>query len=202
MIRQLLISFVFLASATAFMVPMPSAGRMQIQVSMSSSTETSVDAFDTYEVGNPQQELAIRDVSVGSGDTIQEKDLIRIQYTGRLMSNGNQFGEGNIKIMVGEPDRVMLGWQRGIEGMKVGGKRTLRIPPRLGYGRRGSGDAIPPNSDLEFDIEITEKDDGALAPFLYKTGIGMNVKTGGLLFFIVFLAVSPFIDKAIDQALK
>lgn len=202
MIRQLLISFVFLASATAFMAPVPSATRRHVQVSMSSSTEASVDPFDTYEVGNPQQDLAIRDVSIGSGDAIQEKDLIRIQYTGRLMSNGNQFGEGDIKIMVGEPDRVMLGWTQGIKGMKVGGKRTLRIPPRLGYGRRSSGDAIPPNSDLEFDIEITEKDDGALAPFLYKTGLGFNVKTGGLLFFTVFLAVSPKFDEALNNLFK
>lgn len=198
MIRQILLSFFFLASASAFMAPMYSTSSRQVAFSMS-STEGSADPFDAYEIGNAAQALATRDVVVGNGDVIQDKDLIRVEYKGRLMSTGKQFGEGNIKIMVGEPDRVMLGWQQGMKGMKVGGKRTIRIPPRLGYGRRGSGETIPPNSDLEFDLEIVEKDDGALAPFLYKTGLGFNVKTGGLLFFTVFLAVSPFIDKALNN---
>ena len=192
MIRQILFPLAILASATAFMSPVPARSLRQASLSMSN---TEADPFDYYEIGNPSQDLATRDVVVGSGDVIQDKDLIRVVYKGRLMSSGEQFGEGNIKIMVGEPDRVMLGWQKGMQGMKVGGKCTLRIPPRLGFGKRGSGDAIPPNSDLEFDVEIVEKDDSAIAPFLYKTGIGFNVKTAGLLFFTVFLAVSPMIDK-------
>ena len=199
MTRQFLFFVALLTSVTAFLAPVPATGRVigksQIQLSESS---TAADPFDTYELNNPAQALAIRDVAVGSGDVIQKDDLIKIKYTGRLMANEKEFESSTVRIMVGEPDRVMRGWSQGIEGMRIGGKRTLRIPPRLGYGARGAGNVIPGNADLEFDVEIVEKEDGPLAAFSYKTGLGLNVKTGGMAFFLGFLALGPFIEKLLS----
>ena len=100
--------------------------------------------------------LKIWNVQQGTGATAIGGMDVSVHYTGWL-TNGKQFDSSS----GGEPltfrlgaGRVIKGWEEGIAGMKVGGKRRLEIPPSLGYGTRGAGDVIPPNATLIFDVEL------------------------------------------------
>src|ERR1700736_4857053 len=88
------------------------------------------------------------DIKVGTGATAQKGQTVKVHYTGWL-TNGKKFDSS---VDRGEPfafnlgaGQVIKGWDEGVAGMKVGGKRQLRIPPELGYGSRGAGGVIPPN---------------------------------------------------------
>jgi FKBP-type peptidyl-prolyl cis-trans isomerase len=102
--------------------------------------------------------LQIQDVKVGRGEGAKVGDYITVDYTGKLM-NGTQFdsskgpGREPFKLVLGA-GMVIPGWDKGIQGMKVGGKRMLTIPPALAYGAQGAGADIPPNSTLKFEVEL------------------------------------------------
>jgi len=91
------------------------------------------------------------------GETAQAGDFIKVHYTGRLLS-GKEFDSSRNRgvpfdLTLGR-SQVIKGWDEGLIGMCVGEHRTLTIPPDMGYGARGAGNAIPPNSHLEFDVEM------------------------------------------------
>ena len=108
--------------------------------------------------------LQITDVKVGTGAVAIQDRLVRVHYTGWLYNGtkpdhrGAKFDSSRDR---GQPfefrlgiGQVIDGWDQGIAGMKVGGKRTLIIPAKLGYGTRGAGRDIPPNAALVFDVEL------------------------------------------------
>ena len=104
-------------------------------------------------------DLEIKNNLEGDGVEILNHSKIKVHYIGTL-EDGTKFDSSYDR---GEPfsfqiglRQVIEGWETGIIGMKVGGKRTLIIPPELGYGKRGAGELIPPNSTLIFDIEIID----------------------------------------------
>ena len=104
------------------------------------------------------ENVKIEDLQEGTGPEVKSGDTISIHYVGTL-TNGTKFDSSydrgepyETKIGVGE---VIKGWDLGVVGMKVGGKRKLTIPPSLGYGEQGSG-SIPPNSILIFEVELME----------------------------------------------
>jgi FKBP-type peptidyl-prolyl cis-trans isomerase len=97
------------------------------------------------------------DIKKGSGALAQAGKEVTVHYTGWL-TDGKEFDSSRdagepIKFKLGT-GQVIKGWDEGIAGMKVGGKRQLRIPPQLGYGQRGFGSTIPANSTLVFDVEL------------------------------------------------
>ncbi len=96
------------------------------------------------------------DIKVGTGATAVDGKNVKVNYTGWL-TNGKQFDTSVGKAPFGFPlgaGKVIKGWDEGVAGMKVGGKRQLRIPPDLAYGARGYPGFIPPNSTLIFDVEL------------------------------------------------
>lgn len=104
----------------------------------------------------PEQPLSTQDLVVGTGATAVAGDLLAVHYTGSLQ-NGTVFdssiGRSPYVFRLGAR-QVIAGWDQGIPGMKVGGRRRLIIPPSLAYGSQGSGGVIPPNATLQFDVEL------------------------------------------------
>src|SRR4030067_1083390 len=128
-----------------------------------STTACTNKAAQKRETGN-MTELIKTDVKLGEGDLAAAGKSVSVHYTGWLYDaaapdqHGKKFDSSRDR---NEPfdfplgaGRGIKGWDQGVEGMKVGGQRTLVIPAHLGYGARGAGGAIPPNATLVFDVEL------------------------------------------------
>ena len=107
--------------------------------------------------------LKIVDTTVGTGATPKTGQTCVMHYTGWLYENGKKGTKFDSSVDRGQPfsfsigtGQVIGGWDEGVATMKVGGKRTLIIPPELGYGASGAGGVIPPNATLIFDVELLE----------------------------------------------
>lgn len=105
--------------------------------------------------------LKYTDTKVGTGPEAKAGNKVSVHYTGWLYNNGEKGKKFDSSLDRGQPfsfnlggGQVIRGWDEGVAGMKEGGKRTLIIPPALGYGARGAGGAIPPNATLMFDVEL------------------------------------------------
>jgi len=106
--------------------------------------------------------VEFEDTVVGEGAEAESGDLVSVHYTGWLYEEGAKVGEpfdsshnrGTPFEFPLDQGRVIKGWDQGVKGMKIGGQRTLIIPSELGYGARGAGQTIPPNSTLIFDVEL------------------------------------------------
>lgn len=107
--------------------------------------------------------LTYLDQAPGKGDPVKPGQTAVVHYTGWLSDNGNPGQKFDSSRDRGQPfsfrlgaGQVIRGWDEGVAGMRPGGKRRLTIPPDLGYGARGAGNAIPPNASLIFDVELIE----------------------------------------------
>jgi peptidylprolyl isomerase len=120
----------------------------------------------TAQTGKPmttQTGLQITDSKIGTGATPKTGQTCVMHYTGWLYENGAKGTKFDSSLDRGQPfefpigqRRVIAGWDEGVASMKVGGKRTLIIPPALGYGARGAGGVIPPNATLIFEVELLD----------------------------------------------
>jgi peptidylprolyl isomerase len=107
--------------------------------------------------------LQIIDTKIGTGASPRPGQICVMHYTGWLYQNGAKGQKFDSSVDRGRPfefpiarQRVIAGWDEGVASMKVGGKRTLIIPPELGYGARGAGGVIPPNATLIFEVELLD----------------------------------------------
>jgi FKBP-type peptidyl-prolyl cis-trans isomerase len=101
--------------------------------------------------------LIVEDINIGEGAAAAAGQKVTVHYTGWL-TNGAKFDSSKDRndpfVFPLGGGRVIKGWDEGVQGMKVGGKRKLTIPPALGYGARGAGSVIPPNATLVFEVEL------------------------------------------------
>jgi FKBP-type peptidyl-prolyl cis-trans isomerase FkpA len=105
--------------------------------------------------------LQYTDDIIGTGAEATSGAHVSVHYTGWLFNDGVQGGKFDSSKDRNDPfefalggGQVIRGWDEGVQGMKIGGKRTLIIPPELGYGARGAGGVIPPNATLKFEVEL------------------------------------------------
>ena len=124
------------------------------EVTYAPALDVSLDEMTRTESG-----LYLRDLQVGEGATAQVGNEVVVHYTGWL-PNGDEFdssrGAGDPFSFTLGAGSVIDGWDEGVQGMRVGGRRTLVIPPALGYGARGAGGVIPPDATLVFEVELLE----------------------------------------------
>ena len=110
--------------------------------------------------GSPPRRLVKEDIVKGKGPAAKPGDTLTVNYVGVAFSTGEEFdtswdGGQPIKVSLGA-GRVIKGWDRGLVGMRKGGRRILTIPPELGYGREGSPPAIAPNETLVFVVDLVK----------------------------------------------
>ncbi len=108
--------------------------------------------------GTPPAALEITDITVGDGPEAESGHQVRVHYVGVAFSTGEEFDASwnrgsafQFRLGAGQ---VISGWDQGVKGMRVGGRRKLVIPPDLGYGARGAGGAIKPNETLIFVVDL------------------------------------------------
>ena len=119
------------------------------------------EAANAQPVTTTPSGLKFIDLKVGAGPSPKPGQTCVMNYTGWLYENGNKGKKFDSSLDRNQPfsfpigqHQVIAGWDEGVAPMKVGGKRTLIIPPELGYGARGAGGVIPPNATLIFDVEL------------------------------------------------
>jgi FKBP-type peptidyl-prolyl cis-trans isomerase FkpA len=107
--------------------------------------------------------LRITDTKLGAGAKARKGQTVSVHYTGWLYDNGQQGAKFDSSRDRDDPfefdlgaGMVIQGWDAGVAGMKVGGRRTLIIPPEMGYGARGAGGVIPPHATLKFEVELLD----------------------------------------------
>ena len=108
--------------------------------------------------GEPPAELQIEDLVTGDGPEAKPGQLVSVHYVGVAFSSGKEFdasyNRGDAFDFPLGGGQVIAGWDQGVAGMKVGGRRKLTIPPHLGYGARGAGGVIKPNETLIFVVDL------------------------------------------------
>ena len=106
----------------------------------------------------PSYQLELEDITIGEGDEAAPGQIVEVHYVGVSWKNGKQFDASwdrgkTFKFGLGK-GQVIAGWDEGVEGMKVGGRRRITIPPDLAYGKRGAGGVIGPDETLVFVVDL------------------------------------------------
>ena len=130
------------------------------QPSLPTNIEQLIEPEDSSEPERPavmENTLKVEDIRVGEGKEAQAGNTVSVHYVGNLYKkfDGSRDRGEPFSFVLGQ-GTVIQGWDQGVAGMKVGGKRKLTIPPSLAYGERGAPGAIPPNSTLLFEVELLD----------------------------------------------
>ena len=159
MIRS--ISFSLLACAATSLVALAVAPDPAKEPAPKPAAETAAKEGKTSKMIKTPSGLQYEDAVQGTGASPKPGQTCVMHYTGWLWENGAKGKKFDSSVDRGQPfefqiglGMVIKGWDEGVMTMKVGGKRTLLIPPSLGYGTRGAGGVIPPNATLVFDVEL------------------------------------------------
>lgn len=153
--------FSTLMMISAFILVAVGCTKKENQPSNTAQTTTSTGSTSQ---SAPVTDLKIEDLTTGTGAEATPGKTVKVHYTGWLATNGTEKGaEFDSSKKHGEPfsfplgaGKVISGWDKGVAGMKVGGKRKLIIPPQMAYGESGAGNVIPPNSTLIFEVELLD----------------------------------------------
>ena len=140
---------------------MPVTRRVMIATATLATAARTATAQTQGKAMTTETGLKFIDTTVGTGASPKSGQTCVMHYTGWLSEGGAKGQKFDSSVDRGSPfefpigmKRVIAGWDEGVATMKVGGKRTLIIPPQLGYGERGAGGVIPPNATLIFDVEL------------------------------------------------
>jgi peptidylprolyl isomerase len=143
------------------MQPLSRRGVVVAALAAASTGVIMSESADAQTVTTTPDGLQIIELKVGTGPSPKPGQICVMHYTGWLYENGKKGAKFDSSVDRGQPfefpigrQQVIAGWDEGVATMKVGGKRTLIIPPALGYGARGAGGVIPPNATLIFDVEL------------------------------------------------
>ena len=186
---QLLLTHFLTAQTCAFVSTMRTSSNFGLR----SVEEDVIDPFDAYVTG--ATEVAFRETCNGAGEPSNEGDVLCVAYKGRLFNTGVQFHETELfKFKIGG-ENVMPGFTQGMIGAKEGSKRTIRVPAALAYGSKGKRGKIPPNSDLEFDVEITKVSRGVMGE-LELFGVSRAIGTAAC---VAVMAFTPMVEKMLMQ---
>lgn len=164
--REILISFAIIATCGLFLIVASFFGGGEKNNAIAAETNPpaitqtinkEIISMDLEQAVTTESGLKYIDIVEGTGESPQKGQKVTVHYTGTL-TDGKKFDSSKDRnqpftftIGVGQ---VIKGWDEGVASMKVGGQRTLIIPPDLGYGSRGAGGVIPPNATLLFDVEL------------------------------------------------
>ena len=161
MAKNLILSaVVFLATAVLY-AQTPAHRRILVVPSTNAPTKVTGDGVKT------DSGLEYWDIKVGTGEVAKDGDVVKVHYTG-WFTTGKKFDSSvdahqPYQFTLGQ-GKVIKGWDEGVAGMKVGGKRQLRIPPELAYGDAGYKTIIPPNATLIFDVQLLSVSPSASDP--------------------------------------
>jgi peptidylprolyl isomerase len=140
------------STPTATATPAP-VGKVKVTGALGAKPKVTITPINS----TPPANLVVKDIAKGHGKRAKAGETVTVQYDGVLFSNGTEFDASWDR---GQPfsfplgaGQVIPGWDKGVAGMRVGGRRVLTIPPNLGYGPQGSG-PIPPNSTLVFVVDL------------------------------------------------
>lgn len=136
---------------------------MKYGIAMMAMMLMTVSSLAFANVVTTKSGLKYEDTKVGTGAEAKAGKQVSVHYTGWLDEGGKKGKKFDSSLDRGKPfvfalggGMVIKGWDEGVAGMKIGGKRTLMIPANLGYGARGAGNDIPPNANLLFDVELLD----------------------------------------------
>ncbi len=157
--------------------------------------------FESYQPTDTQKTIAVKDVKVGSGYIVGEIDsqLLQIKFTskfvgGKFTANIKEFDVPIMVFKTGE-QRCLPGLEEGIQGMKVGGIRSVKVPPNKGYGDSWYRGVVPPNSHLEFNVELMNIAQNPGEEFKMKLEqFGVERAIGAMVCF-AYLALSPLFEQ-------
>jgi FKBP-type peptidyl-prolyl cis-trans isomerase len=201
-----------LSTASAFAPTAIKTSRVQLNQMFSfeapalETVPDSSDPFESYDATSPSQKtIAIKDISLGSGSEVSDaktsdSQLLQLQYTAKLMNskfsaNLKQFDTPSMVFQTGQ-QRCLPGLEEGIIGMKVGGRRLVRVPPNKGYGANWYRGVVPPDSHLEFDVTVVNVASGPVEEFQMKLEQFGVERALGAAVCLGYLALSPLIEKS------
>jgi len=204
--RSLLLLALLAASTTttSAFAPSSSLGQVVRQQQLSPLFALEVveedDPFEAYETTAEQTTVVVKDTEVGTGQAVDasESQQLKLKYTATFLepNPGAQFDFSESFICKTNANKILPGFEEGLKGMKVGGKRTIRIPPNKGYGDQWYKGTIPPNSHLQFECELISIAQGPQEEFMEKLNDFGVARAIGIFVCVGYLAISPMLPGA------